>query len=223
MHENPLQTQILFHLGPVPVAEAVVTTWVIMAVLVLGSWLVLRKASVEAGSVQTALEVVIETIQSQIADIMGAGSTRYVPLIGTLFIYLVCANLSSVLPGVQAPTAHIETPAALAAIVFLSVHYFGLRVQGWRAYLAHYTRPNPILLPLNVLSELTRTFSLMIRLFGNMMSHEFILAIVAFLAGLLVPIPFLLLGILIGLIQAYIFTVLAAVYIGAAAGSTPIE
>lgn len=223
MHENPLQTQILFHLGPIPIAEAVVTTWVIMAVLVLVSWLVLRKASIEAGPVQIAFEVVIETIQSQIADIMGSGSARYVPLIGTLFIYLVCANLSSVLPGVQAPTAHIETPAALAAIVFLSVHYFGLRVQGWRAYLAHYTRPNPILLPLNVLSELTRTFSLMIRLFGNMMSHEFILAIVAFLAGLLVPIPFLLLGILIGLIQAYIFTVLAAVYIGAAAGSTPIE
>lgn len=223
MHSNPLQTEILFYLGPVPISEAVVTTWVIMALLVAVSWLGLRKASVEAGPLQTALEVVIETISSQVADIMGQSSERYLPLIGTLFLFLVCANLSSVIPGAQAPTAHIETPAALAVIVFLSVHYYGIRAHGWRAYLRHYTRPNPILLPLNVLSEITRTFSLMIRLFGNMMSHEFVLAIVAFLAGLIVPIPFLVLGILIGLIQAYIFTVLAAVYIGAAAGNTPIE
>jgi F-type H+-transporting ATPase subunit a len=223
MHANPLKTEILFHLGPIPIAEAVVTTWAIMALLVLVSWLALRKASTDAGALQTALEVIIESITSQVGEIMGANAARYVPLIGTLFIFLVCANLSAALPGVQAPTAHIETPAALAAIVFLSVHYFGVRSRGWRAYAMHYLRPNPILMPLNVLSELTRTFSLMVRLFGNMMSHEFVLAIVAFLAGLLVPIPFLVLGILIGLIQAYIFTVLAAVYIGAAVGNVAIE
>jgi F-type H+-transporting ATPase subunit a len=223
MHSNPLQTEILFHLGPVPISEAVITTWVIVAVLVLVSWLGLRKRALDPGPLQTALEVLIETFSSQVTQIMGKNGARFVPLTGTLFLFLVCANLSAVVPGAKAPTAHIETPAALAAVVFLSVHYFGIRTQGWRTYLAHYTRPNPILLPLNVLSEITRTFSLMIRLFGNMMSHEFVLAIVAFLAGLLVPIPFLALGILIGLIQAYIFTVLAAVYIGAAAGSTPIE
>lgn len=223
MHANPLKTEILFHIGPVPIASAVLTTWVIMALLVLVSWVGLRRASIEGGSLQSTLEVVIETINSQVSEILGAGSARYVPLLGTLFIYLLCANLSSTLPGVEAPTAHIETPAALAAIVFISVHYYGVRALGWRAYLSRYTRPNPILLPLNVLSELTRTFSLMIRLFGNMMSHEFVLAIVAFLAGLLVPIPFLLLGILIGVIQAYIFTVLAAVYLGAATGIAPIE
>jgi len=223
MHANPLHTEILFHLGPVPIAEAVVTTWVIMALLVAVSWLGLRKAAIDPGPLQTALEVVIETISSQVADIMGKGSVQFVPLIGTLFLFLVCANLSAVFPGVRAPTAHIETPAALAAIVFLSVHYYGVRLRGWAAYVAHYTRPTPILLPLNILSEITRTFSMMIRLFGNMMSHEFVLAIVAFLAGLIVPIPFLALGILVGLIQAYIFTVLAAVYIGAAAGNTAFE
>jgi F-type H+-transporting ATPase subunit a len=223
MHANPLKTEILFHIGPVPIAEAVVTTWLIMAALVLVSWLGLRKASVDAVGLQTALEVVIETVTSQLAEIMGGNSTRYVPLIGTLFLFLVCANLSAALPGVKAPTAHIETPAALATIVFLSVHYFGIRARGWRAYVKHYLRPNPILLPLNILSELTRTFSLMVRLFGNMMSHAFVLAIIVFLAGLIVPIPFLALGILIGLIQAYIFTVLAAVYIGAAVGNAAIE
>ncbi len=223
MHANPLQTEILFHLGPVPVSEAVVTTWVIMALLVLVSWLGLRNASVDAGPLQTALEILIETVTSQVAEIMGRDSVRYVPLIGTLFLFLVCANLSAIFPGAQAPTAHIETPAALAAIVFLSVHYYGVRTRGWRAYIQHYTRPTPILLPLNVLSEITRTFSLMVRLFGNMMSHAFVLAIVAFLVGLFVPIPFLALGILIGLIQAYIFTVLAAVYVGAAVGNTAVE
>jgi F-type H+-transporting ATPase subunit a len=223
MHANPLKTEILFYLGPIPIAEAVVTTWVIMALLVLVSWLSVRKASVDAGPLQTALEIVIETITTQVSEVMGQNAVRYVPLIGTLFLFLVCANLSAALPGAQAPTAHIETPAALAAIVFFSVHYFGIRSRGWREYIRRYTRPSLFLLPLNILSEITRTFSLMIRLFGNMMSHEFVLAIVAFLAGLLVPIPFLALGILIGLIQAYIFTVLAAVFIGAAVGATTLE
>jgi F-type H+-transporting ATPase subunit a len=121
-------------------------------------------------------------------------------------------------PGAKPPTGHIETPAALAGIVFLSVHFFGIRSLGGLDYFKRYIKPNPLLLPLNVLSEITRTFSLMIRLFGNIMSHEFVLAIVLFLAGLLLPIPFMLLGILIGIIQAYIFTVLAAVFIGAAVG-----
>jgi len=223
MHANPLQTEILFHLGPVPISEAVVTTWVIMVLLVAVSWLGLREASADAGPLQTALEVLIETLTTQVAEIMGRNSAQFVPIIGTLFLFLVSANLSAVIPGAQAPTAHIETPAALAAIVFLSVHYYGVGTRGWRAYVRHYTQPSLILLPLNILSEITRTFSLMIRLFGNMMSHEFVLAIVAFLAGLIVPIPFLALGILIGLIQAYIFTVLAAVYIGAAVGNTALE
>ena len=133
------------------------------------------------------------------------------------------ANLSAIVPGTAPPTGHLETPAVLAVIVFFSVHYFGIRARGVVEYARRYTKPNVLLLPLNVLSEITRTFSLMIRLFGNIMSHEFILAIVVFLAGLLLPIPFMLLGILIGVIQAYIFTVLAAVFIGAAVGSLEAE
>ena len=137
-------------------------------------------------------------------------------MLGSLFLFIVVANLSAVIPGLKPPTAHLETPAALAVIVFLSAHAFGLRSLGPVDYLKRYVKPNPILLPLNILAEFTRTFSLMIRLFGNMMSHEFVLAIVVFLAGLLLPVPFMLLGILIGVIQAYIFTILATVFIGAA-------
>ena len=216
MDVSPLAPDILFQLGPVPISRAVVTTWAIMAVLTLVSWLGTRRASIHAGGGQAVLEIVVETLEKQIKDVIRRDPWPYLPLLGTLFIFLAVANLSAVIPGAKPPTAHIETPAALALIVFLSVHYFGFRSLGAADYLRRYIKPNPMLLPLNLLAEVTRTFSLMIRLFGNIMSHEFVLAIVVFLAGLLLPIPFMLLGIMIGIIQAYIFTILAAVFIGAA-------
>jgi F-type H+-transporting ATPase subunit a len=218
VNENPLNPDIVFRIGPVPVDRAVLTTWVIMALILAAVALALRRPA-EGGAGQTALEIVVETIADQLRGILQRDPWPFMPLIASLFIFLAAANLAAIVPGGRPPTGHIETPAALALIVFFSVHLYGIRARGLRAYLRHYVEPNPLLLPLNVLSEITRTFSLMIRLFGNMMSHEFVLAIVVFLAGLFVPIPFMLLGILIGLIQAYIFTVLAAVYIGAAVGS----
>lgn len=224
MEANPLAPDILFSLGPVAISRPVVTTWVIMAVLTALSWLGTRRAGAGGGGVlQTVLEIVVEALEKQITDIIRRPPGPFLPLLGTLFLFLVFANLSAVVPGMKPPTGHIETPAALAIIVFLSAHYFGIRSRGLLAYVRHYTQPSLLLLPLNVLSEFTRTFSLMVRLFGNMMSHEFVIAIVVFLAGLLLPIPFLLLGILIGIIQAYIFTVLAAVFIGAAVGSAEID
>jgi F-type H+-transporting ATPase subunit a len=223
METNPLVIEVMFYLGPVPISRPVVTTWVIMAVVTLGSWLGLRRARVHAGTFQTVLEIIVETILKQVGEIIGRDAWRYLPVLGTLFIFLIFANLSAVVPDVKPPTGRIETPAALAVIVFFSVHYFGVRRRGLLGYIGRYIRPNPLLLPLNVLSELTRTFSLMVRLFGNMMSHELVIAVVVFMAGLLLPIPFLLLGILIGIIQAYIFTVLAAVFIGAAVGSLEAE
>jgi F-type H+-transporting ATPase subunit a len=219
METSPFAPDILFHFGPVPISRPVVTTWTIMAILTAMSWLGLRRVNVNAGSLQTVLEIVVETLAKQINAIIRRDPWPYLPLLGTLFIFLVFANLSVIVPGVKPPTGHIETPAALGVIVFLSVHYFGIRSRGLVEYARRYTKPNLLLLPLNVLSEITRTFSLMVRLFGNIMSHEFMIAIVVFLAGLFLPIPFMLLGILIGIIQAYIFTVLAAVFIGAAVGS----
>jgi len=219
MEASPLAPDILFHLGPLPIANQVVTTWIIMALLVAVSWLGLRRASVDAGTLQTVLEIIVATLETQISQIIRRDPWPYLPMLGTLFIFLVFANLTAIVPGMKPPTGHIETPAALAVVVFLSVHYFGIRSRGLRDYVRRYVRPSPLLLPLNVLSEITRTFSLMVRLFGNIMSHEFVIAIVVFLAGLFLPLPFMLLGILIGLIQAYIFTVLAAVFIGAGVGS----
>jgi F-type H+-transporting ATPase subunit a len=219
MEASPLAPDILLQLGPVPISRAVVTTWVIMAFLAAVLFLAFGRPGARSGPLQAALEIVVLAIAQQIRDVLGRDPWPFMPILASLFIFLCLANLAAVFPGASPPTGHLETPAALAIIVFLSVHFYGVKSRGTGRYLRHYLEPNPLLLPLNVLAELTRTFSLMIRLFGNMMSHEFVIAIVVFLAGLLVPIPFLLLGILIGIIQAYIFTILATVYIAAAVGA----
>jgi F-type H+-transporting ATPase subunit a len=215
---SPLTSTTLFHLGPVAITRPVVTTWVIMLALSVLCWLMTRRLQMWPGGRQALLEIIVTGIERQIEDVIRKDAGPFLPLLGTLFIFLVTANLSGLLPGVEAPTAKLETPAALAVIVFLSVHYFGIRARGLRGYLASFAEPKLIMLPLNILAEITRTFSLMLRLFGNIMSGEFVIALILAMAGLFVPIPLMALEVLVGLVQAYIFTVLAAVFIGAAAG-----
>ena len=219
MQASPLTSTLLFHIGPVAITRPVVTTWIIMAVLALVCRFVTRRLSMLPDRRQAVLEGIVTGIIGQIEDVIRKDGRPFLPLVGTLFIFLVIANLCGVLPGVEAPTGKIETPAALALIVFFSVHYFGVRARGLRGYLASFAEPKLIMLPLNILSEITRTFSLMVRLFGNIMSGEFIIGLVVALAGLFLPIPLMALEILVGLVQAYIFTVLATVFIGAAVGS----
>ena len=225
---SPLISPVVFHLGPVPFTEEVVTTWGIIAVLGVFAYLSTRRLAIRRaqrepseprprpGRLEVAVEAVFVLLEDQIRGVLQSDPAPLLPFIGTLFLFLAVANLSSLIPGVKAPTASLETPAALALIVFFAVHAYGIREIGVWSYLKAFAQPSVVMLPLNVLSEITRTFSLMIRLFGNMMSHEFILGIVVTLVGLLVPIPFMALGILIGLIQAYIFAILATVFIGAA-------
>jgi F-type H+-transporting ATPase subunit a len=219
MQSSPLTSTLLFHIGPVAITRPVVTTWVIMAALALVCRFVTRRLAILPDGRQAVLEGSVTSVAGQIEDVIRKDARPFLPLLGTLIIFLVVANLSGVLPGVEAPTSKIETPAALALIVFFSVHYFGVRERGLRGYLASFAEPKLIMLPLNILSEITRTFSLMVRLFGNIMSGEFIIGLVVALAGLFVPIPLMALEILVGLVQAYIFTVLATVFIGAAVGS----
>jgi F-type H+-transporting ATPase subunit a len=219
MRTPPLSSVALFHLGPVTVTRPVVTTWILMLVLVAGSWLVTRRLALRPNRRQAVVEIIVTSLMQQIGEVIRKDARPFLPLLGTLLIFLVVANLSGVLPGVEAPTSKIETPTALALIVFASVHYFGVRAHGAVGYLASFAKPKLIMLPLNVISEITRTFSLMVRLFGNVMSGEFIIALVVALAGLFVPIPLMVLEVLIGLVQAYIFTVLATVFIGAAVGT----
>jgi F-type H+-transporting ATPase subunit a len=219
---NPLSPQVLFHLGPVAISEAVVTTWVLMAAMVGGSAVATRNLSLQPSRVQAVLELVVEGICGQIEETMRVEPRRYLPLIGTLFLFVLVANLSAVLPGVHAPTARLETTAALALVVFAAVHGYGIRILGLGRYLKHYLEPSPFLLPLTFLSELTRTLALMVRLFGNIMSHELVIAVLLSLAGLLVPVPIMALGLLVGTVQAYIFAVLASVFLAAAVGAVEI-
>jgi F-type H+-transporting ATPase subunit a len=216
MVASPLASAVLFHLGPLPITRPVVTTWGIVAALTLASWLATRRLELHPERRQAVLELVVTGILTQIEEVIRKNPRPFLPLLGTLFIFLVAANLSGVLPGVEAPTGKLETPAALALIVFVAVHYFGVRARGPLGYLASFAKPKLIMLPLNIVSEITRTFSLMVRLFGNVMSGEFIIALIIGLAGLFVPIPLMALEILVGLVQAYIFAVLATVFIGAA-------
>jgi F-type H+-transporting ATPase subunit a len=218
MNHSPLETAILFHIGIVPVSRTVVTTWGLMTGLTIGSWLATRGLRLVANSWQAVIEATVVGIEEQLRGLLNRDAGPFLPLLGTVFIFLVAANLSGIMPGVKAPTASIETSAALASVIFMSVHVFGVRFQGLGRYLKGYIKPNPVLLPLNILSEITRSFSLAMRLFGNIMSEELVVAIILALAGLLVPIPFMAFGILVGLVQAYIFTVLAAVYIAGGLG-----
>ncbi len=215
MIESPLVWPILFYLGPIPITEPVATTWGVMLVLTLGAKFVARFTHDLTSSICVTLEFFVEGMQKQIQEAMNVADGRpYLALIGTIFIYLLAANLSGLLPGIESPTGNIETAGALALIVFFAVHYYGVKSLGLRGYLSRFVRPVWIMLPLNLISEVTRTLSLGVRLFGNVMSGAFIVAITISLAGLFVPVPLMALEMITSIIQAYIFTVLATVYIG---------
>ncbi len=218
---SPLSLEPLFHLGPVPVTEPVLATWAIMIVLTLLSFLATRRLSLVPSKTQSFLEILVETIDGQIRDTMQVDPQPYRALIGTIFIYVLIANWSSLAPGVEPPTAHLETDAALAFIVLAATIGYGLRSRGFFGYLRTFAEPSWVMIPLNVVEQLTRTFSLIVRLFGNIMSGVFIVGIVLSLAGLLVPIPLMALDMLTGAVQAYIFAVLSTVFIGAAVGERP--
>src|SRR5512147_522146 len=203
-------------LGPVFLAEPVLTTWGIMVALIAGSWIGTRRLSLDPGPVQVVLEGLLGAADEAIRAVLPAQTARLLPFIATLWLFIMVANLSGLIPGVHAPTSDLSTAAALAVIVFLSVHWFGIRSEGIRAYLRHYLAPMPIMFPFHIMSELTRTLALAIRLFGNIMSLEMAALLVLLVAGFLVPIPLLILHIIEALIQAYIFGMLALIYIAGA-------
>jgi len=218
VNESPLLVQTVFSVGPVPVTLTVVTTWGVVAVLALVSWLLTRRLSLQAGSAQTVLELIVSTVDAQISSTMRQDPAPYRVLLGTLFLFILTANWSSIVPGVEPPTAHLETDAALAVVVFAATIFHGVRAQGPLGYLKTFAEPSWVMIPLNLVEQITRTFSLMVRLFGNVMSGVFVVGIVLSLAGLLVPIPLMALDLLTGAVQAYIFAVLATVFIAAAVG-----
>ena len=201
------------HLGPVTLTETVLTTWGIMLVLLAVCWLSTRRMRSEPGPWQVALEGIVAAVEDAVAAVLPDHAARVLPLVGTLWIFIVIANLAGVVPGLRSPTNDLSLTAALALLVFLSVHWYGIRIHGLRRYLRHYLEPNPMLLPFHVMGEISRTVALAVRLFGNMFSLEMAALLVLLVAGFLVPVPVLLLHIVEALVQAYIFGMLALIYI----------
>ena len=208
---------ILWSAGTVSLNGTILFTWILMALLTVGSWLVTRRLSTDIHPPrwQNILEAIISGIQKQLKEITRKEPERFLPFLGTIFLFIALSNLLSVVPGFLAPTGSLSTTTALAILVFFAVPGYGISEVGVLPYFRNYLRPTFFMLPFNVMGELTRTLALAVRLFGNVMSGTMIGAILLSIAPFIFPVIMHLLGLLTGLVQAYIFAVLAAVYIAA--------
>lgn len=209
---------IFWQHGFVKLNATIVFTWALMVVLVVGAALITRRltADHERSRWQNLLEIVVTGIVAQIEDVGLKTPRRYLGFLGTLFLFVAASALATVIPGYEPPTASLSTTAALALSVLVAVPLFGISGQGLRAYLKSYVQPTPVMLPFNLISEVSRTLALAVRLFGNMMSGAMIIAILLSITPFVFPVAMTVLGLLTGMVQAYIFTILAAVYIAAA-------
>ncbi len=223
MHLSPDEL-ILWQYGFFKLNNTIVTTWILMAVLVIVSIRITSHLTTDTdiSRQQNALEVIILTICSQIKEVGIQKPRQYLGFIGTIFIFIATANLFTIFPGYEPPTGSVSTTFALAICVFIASPVYGIAERGIVEYLKSYLQPTPIMLPFNIISEISRTFALAIRLFGNIMSGEMILAILLVITPFIFPIVMSLLGLLTGVVQAYIFTILATVYIAAATSDSEI-
>ncbi|MDB9303449.1 F0F1 ATP synthase subunit A [Nodularia spumigena] len=209
---------IFLQWGFIKLNATIVFTWLVMFLLVLVSWLITRNLKVkpQISRWQNILEIIIDTINQQIREVSQQEPSQYLPFVGTLFLFIVVANMLTIVPGYEPPTGSLSTTAGLALCVFVAVPLFGILNRGLLGYLRNYIQPTPLMLPFNIISEFSRTLALAVRLFGNIMSGSMLVAILVSLVPLFFPILIRLLGLLIGIIQAYIFAILAMVYIASA-------
>lgn len=216
MHISP-DNIIYFQYGFISLNATILFTWLVMALLTIGSWLVTRKLST-GGQIppwQNLFESIVSLILGQIRDVTRQEPQRFLAFLGSLFVFIAVCNLLAVIPGFQPPTGSLSTTAALALCVLVAVPIYGIIDTGLAAYLKNYIMPTPLMLPFNITGEISRTLALAVRLFGNVMSGGMIGGILLAIAPLIFPIIMQLLGLLTGLVQAYIFAILAAVYIAA--------
>lgn len=209
---------VFWQWGALHINATVAYTWLVMVLLTLISWLVTRRlrAATKLDRWQNMLEVLVVGMRDQIRQVSHQEPGRYLPFVGTLFLYIAMANLLNLVPGYMAPTGSLSTTTALAICVFVAVPLYGIIYEGPLTYLKHYIKPTPLMLPFNIIGEISRTIALAVRLYGNIMSGTVIVAILLSLTPYLFPVVMQLLGLLTGMIQAYIFAVLAMVYIASA-------
>jgi F-type H+-transporting ATPase subunit a len=211
-----MENEFIFKLGPLALSLSILTTWGIMLFAAVLSWLATRHLDMMPGPLQTMVEGIVSALEETILAVEPVHGRQIMPFIATLWLFLIVANLLSLIPGLHSPTRDLSVTSALAVLVFFSVHWFGIKTQGLKKYLHHYLAPSPILLPFHIISELTRTLALAIRLFGNMMSLEMAALLILLVAGFLAPVPILMLHIVEALVQAYIFGMLALIYLAGA-------
>ncbi len=209
---------IFWQYGFVKLNATIVFTWALMFALALGAKLITRRLSTDLtrSRWQNLLEIVVTSINDQIEEVGLSGPETYLSFLGTLFLFVAAASLCTVIPGYEPPTGSLSTTVALALCVFVAVPSFGIAQQGVGGYLRSYLEPSFIMLPFNIISEISRTLALAVRLFGNMMSGAMIIGILLTITPFIFPIVMTTLGLLTGMVQAYIFSILAAVYIAAA-------
>ena len=213
MATSGIESQLIVQLGPIAITEPVVLTWGIITALTILIRIITHRLMLSPGNLQTVVEGMVSAQEAAIRAVAPGYERNMLPFIGGLWIFLVIANLMGLIPGLHSPTRDLSTTSALAILVFLSVHWFGIRSAGLKAYLRHYLSPSPLMLPFHIISELTRTVALAVRLFGNMMSLEMAALLILMVAGFLVPIPILMLHIVEALVQSYIFGMLALIYV----------
>jgi F-type H+-transporting ATPase subunit a len=211
---------IFWQHGFIKLDATIVYTWGLMLVLAAGSWLITRRFTTEltVSRWQCAVEIIVINIKKQIEEVGLRQPAKYLGFVGTLFLFIAIANIFTIVPGYEPPTGSLSTTAALAICVFVAVPLYGIGERGWRGYLKSYIEPTIIMLPFNIMGEFSRTLALAVRLFGNMMSGTMILGILFIITPFIFPTVMSLLGLLTGMVQAYIFSILALVYIAAAIG-----
>jgi F-type H+-transporting ATPase subunit a len=217
MHLSP-DAVIFWQYGFAKLNATIAFTWALMLLMTLGAWLVTRRLSGELtrSRWQNLLEIIVTGIEQQLAEAGLRQPQKYLGFLGTLFLFIAVANLATIIPGYEPPTGSLSTTLALALSVLVAVPFYGIRDQGLRGYLKTYAEPTLLMLPFNLISEVSHTLALAVRLFGNMMSGAMILAILLSITPFLFPIVMTLLGLLTGMVQAYIFSILATVYTAAA-------
>ncbi len=197
----------------VEISRTVATTWGVLAGLALIAYFSTRGLRLEPGPRQTAMEGIVSALEEAIADVLPDHVEAVFPFVATLWIFILICNLLGIVPGLHAPTADLSLTAALAVLVFFSVHWYGIESQGLAGYLRHFLSPSPLLLPFNIIGEISRTVALAVRLFGNMFSLEMAALLILLVAGFLVPVAVLMLHIVEAVVQAYIFGMLALIFI----------
>ena len=218
-----LDKTILFYLWGFPINQTIFYTWIVMALLVAMSVYISRKIknTIEVSRFQTALEMIVMGMRTQVHEVSNDNPAKYLPLICTFFLFIGLSNLLTIIPIFQAPTASLSTTVAFALCVFVAIPYYGIRNAGIKGYLKKYIEPVPVMLPMNIVSDITSIFSLAVRLYGNVLGGAVIGSVLISFVPFLLPLPLQILGLVTGTIQAYIFALLAIIYISATAPQIP--